>query len=254
MPDKIVPLTPMMKGPIEIIKGPGLIYQKIPAIMADVGAISKDRRNTSQGYAFRGIDDFYNVLHPIMAKHKVFSVPRVLDTHHEERKAKSGATLIYRIYTIEYIFYAEDGSHVDAIVVGEGMDSGDKAGNKAMAVAHKYALIQVFAIPTEGGDDPEDDSHELAGSASKTTSPATEKTTTTYKDDPTAKPIATTEGLGLAELQKDFLEEVDQLPTQEERNRERAWFEKHKVELRTMQAKLDFMRQNDKLRNTGGDG
>ena len=35
------------------------------------------------------------------------------------------------------------------------MDSGDKATNKAMAIAMKYALFQVFCIPTEEMKDPD---------------------------------------------------------------------------------------------------
>lgn len=140
-----------------------LIYKKIPAVMADIGSISKDKRNKAQGYSFRGIDDVYNEIHDVLTKHKVFTIPQVIATHHEERKSKSGGVLIYRIYTIKYTFYAEDGSHVEAVVVGEGMDSGDKAGNKALSVAHKYALIQVFAIPTEEPKDPEHDNHQLSG-------------------------------------------------------------------------------------------
>jgi hypothetical protein len=42
------------------------------------------------------------------------------------------------------------------------MDSGDKATNKAMSVAHKYALIQVFAIPTADDKDPENESPQPA--------------------------------------------------------------------------------------------
>ena len=50
---------------------------------------------------------------------------------------------------IKYTFYAEDGSNVSAVVIGEGMDSAAKASNKAMAVGMKYAMFQVFCIPTE---------------------------------------------------------------------------------------------------------
>ncbi len=245
MSDKIVPLTPM-EGTVEIIKGPGLIYEKISAIMADVGAISKDRKNTSQGYAFRGIDDFYNVLHPILAKHKVFSVPRVLETHHEERRSRKDNVLIYRIYTIEYIFYAEDGSHVSAVVVGEGMDSGDKAGNKAMAVAHKYALIQVFAIPTESNDDPENDSPEVGDPVYKGDPTATTKSSMEPSTDPTAD-------AALLKLQNDFKAEVEKLKG-EEKDRETKWFERNKSIQTTLQAKLNFLRQTDKLKSTAGDG
>jgi hypothetical protein len=35
------------------------------------------------------------------------------------------------------------------------MDSGDKGCNKALAVAHKYALFQTFLIPTEDAVDPD---------------------------------------------------------------------------------------------------
>lgn len=139
----------------------GLIYKKIALIMAEVGSIGKTNRNKQQGYSFRGIDDVYASLQKLMAKHGVFSVPYVVSDNSEERKSKNGATLIYRILTIMYTFYAEDGSNVTSQVIGEGMDSGDKASNKAMAVADKYACCQVFKIPTSEPKDPEVDSHDV---------------------------------------------------------------------------------------------
>lgn len=152
---------PDTKGAL-LTSGVGLIFKKIPLIMAEIGAIGKDRKNEKQHYSFRGVDDVYNSIHNSLTKHKVFTVPTILSAEHEERKAKSGGALIYRIYTIRYRFYAaEDGSYFDAIVIGEGMDSGDKAGNKAMSVAHKYAMLQVFCVPTEDPKDPENDSHEV---------------------------------------------------------------------------------------------
>jgi hypothetical protein len=42
------------------------------------------------------------------------------------------------------------------------MDSGDKAANKAMSVAHKYALLQALCIPTEEMADPDRESFEVA--------------------------------------------------------------------------------------------
>ena len=67
----------------------------------------------------------------------------------EERTTAKGGNLIYSIMKIKYTFYAEDGTSVSAVVVGEGMDSADKSSNKAMAVGMKYAMFQVFCIPTE---------------------------------------------------------------------------------------------------------
>jgi hypothetical protein len=138
------------------------IHEKIVAIMRETESIPKDRKNTGQGYNFRGIDDVYLALHNLLAKHGVFTVPEVIEEHSEERVTKSGSPLIYRILKIKFHFMADDGSEVCATMIGEGMDSGDKAANKAMSVAHKYALLQVFAIPTDDAKDPENDNHDLA--------------------------------------------------------------------------------------------
>lgn len=135
----------------------GLIYKKIIDVMKSIDAIGKSRDNKGQGYKFRGIDEVYNELHPLLAEHGVFTVPVVLEERSEERTTAKGSVLIYRILKMKYWFYAEDGSSIDCIVVGEGMDSGDKASNKAMSVAHKYAFLQIFAIPTEDAKDPENE-------------------------------------------------------------------------------------------------
>jgi hypothetical protein len=138
----------------------GLIFEQINSIMNDITCIAKDRKNTNQGYQFRGIDDVYNELHGLFAKYRVFTVPEVIEEKSEERQSKSGGTLIYRILKIKYTFFGSDGSFIVATVIGEAQDSGDKASNKAMAVAHKYALLQVFCIPTDELKDPENDSPE----------------------------------------------------------------------------------------------
>lgn len=131
------------------------IYQSITKILEEVPAIGKNKKNTTQGFMFRGIDDVMNTFQPLLAKHKVFMVPQILEQTREERQTSKGGTLIYSICKIKYIFYAEDGSSIEAIVVGEGMDSGDKATNKAMAIAMKYAMFQVFCIPTEEMREPD---------------------------------------------------------------------------------------------------
>lgn len=133
------------------------IFETIDLIMKEVPAIGKTKQNTKQNYKFRGIDDVMNKLQPIFAKYKLFVVPEVLEQTREERKTSMGGTLLYSICKIKYTFYAEDGSHVEATVIGEGMDSGDKASNKAMAIALKYALFQVFCIPTEELKDPDNE-------------------------------------------------------------------------------------------------
>lgn len=137
------------------------IYGAIHAVMESIGAIGKDDVNKSQGFKYRGIDAVYNALSPALIKHKVFVVPEVLEQIREERQSAQNKALIYSICKVRYTFYAEDGSSVQAVVIGEGMDSGDKATNKAMSVAFKYACFQVFCIPTEEMMDPDAESPEV---------------------------------------------------------------------------------------------
>ena len=133
------------------------IYESIAAIMQEIPAVGKEKRNKEQGFMYRGIDDVMNALQPLLSKHKVFVVPEVLEQTREERAAKSGRNMLYSILKIKFTLYAEDGSSVSAVVIGEGMDTADKASNKAMAVGMKYALFQVFCIPTEEMVDPDGD-------------------------------------------------------------------------------------------------
>lgn len=134
------------------------IYQAITAAMADIEPIAKGRENKEQRFKFRGIDEIMNELQPVLKKHGLFVVPKVRDVIRQEKASKSGGILLYSIVTMEYTMYAADGSYVTGATVGEGMDSGDKASNKAMAVALKYFLLQTFCIPTEDAKDPDADS------------------------------------------------------------------------------------------------
>lgn len=140
------------------------IFEAMSSVMDEIEAIGKDKK-TSMGngasFSYRGIDQVYNDLHPLLAKHKIFTTPKVLNNQREERTNKGGTTLLYSRVEMQYTFWTIDGSSVECSVIGEGMDSGDKATNKAMAIAHKYALLQTFCIPTEDMPDPDSEVHEV---------------------------------------------------------------------------------------------
>jgi len=138
------------------------IYELIGKAMQTVGAIGKDSRNAQQGFAYRGIDAVMNALNPVMAKLGLFIVPEVLEQTREERVNSKGTTLLYSILKIKYTMYAPDGSNVSCVVIGEGMDTGDKASNKAMSIGLKYACFQLLMIPTEEMVDPDAETHEVA--------------------------------------------------------------------------------------------
>lgn len=132
------------------------IYQAMAAIAAEIGAIGKDKRCTQgASFAYRGIDDVYNALNPIMAKHGVFVLPIAGERTTDQRQTKTGGIMEIVVMRMTYKFCHADGSYVEAVTVGQAMDSGDKATNKAMAIAHKYAILQAFCIPTEDMEDPD---------------------------------------------------------------------------------------------------
>jgi hypothetical protein len=142
------------------------VYQainKVQAALAKTG-ISKDHRNQQgAGYNFRGIDDVYNVVSPLLAEHGLCILPRMLARICEERLSKNGGALFYVTVEAEFdMVSSEDGSKHTIKTFGEAMDSGDKATNKAMSAAYKYACFQAFAIPTEGDNDADAKTHEVA--------------------------------------------------------------------------------------------
>lgn len=166
----------------------GAIFKAMSSVMAAVGHVAKTRQNKQQGYSFRGIDDLYAALQGPMVAAGVFCVPTVLDHSTVERQTKLGGTLIYTTLKVVHRFYASDGSFVDAVTIGEAMDSGDKSSNKAMSAALKYAFLEVFCIPTEGDNDSETQTHEVT---------------------PEARPLAPNPARSLKDRYNDVCEEIE---------------------------------------------
>ncbi len=142
------------------------VYQAIAAVQAELAktGIAKSRKNKQgEGYMFRGIDDVYAALAPLLAAHKLCVIPRVMQRDIAERTSSKGNPLFYVTVHAEFDFVsAEDGSKHTAATFGEAMDSSDKATNKAMSAAYKYAAFMTFAIPTEGDNDADASTHDVA--------------------------------------------------------------------------------------------
>lgn len=150
----------------------GLIYSAMPKIAKAIGAIPKSQKNATQGFNFRGIDQFLNAAHDALCDHGVVVLPEVLDQSQSERPAKSGGVLISTYLTMRFTFTASDGSSVSCSTRGEGMDSGDKSTNKAMSAAMKYALALTFSVPTSDVVDGDADSPEPAHRTAPKPAPA----------------------------------------------------------------------------------
>lgn len=142
---------------------------KVQLALAKDG-IAKSRQNTTQHYSFRGVDDMYNVVGPLLAEHGLIIVPMYKLRRCEERISKQGGALFYVSLIGEYdVICLADGSRLPdrPRLFGEAMDSGDKATNKAMSAAYKYLMMQLFAIPTEGDNDADSNTHEVQAGASR---------------------------------------------------------------------------------------
>jgi len=144
------------------------VYASIAKVSGELAkhGVSKNRKNQQQGYSFRGIDDMYNALAPLLAAEGLVVLPRCLSREVTERTTKNGAALFYVVVDVEFDFVSSrDGSRHTVRMPGEAMDSADKATNKAMSAAYKYAAMQAFCIPTEGDNDADAQTHEVAAKA-----------------------------------------------------------------------------------------
>lgn len=151
------------------------VYQAITAVTAIMAreGISKSRNNATQGYKFRGIDDVYCALSTHLAANHLCILPRVVSRELVERTNKSGGAMSYVTLTVEFdLVSSVDGSKHTIRTMGEAMDSADKATNKAMSAAMKYACLMAFQIPTEGDNDADAHHPEPAPRKGVATAPA----------------------------------------------------------------------------------
>lgn len=117
--------------------------------------IAKERENEQQRYNFRGIDDVYNALSSKLCAARIAVFPSYSGHVVAQRgETKAGAKVYAATVIGDFrIVSAVDGSEVTVTFPGEATDNADKATNKAMSAAFKYMCMQTFCIPTEGDND-----------------------------------------------------------------------------------------------------
>jgi hypothetical protein len=204
----------------EPIKHPDVVTA-IHAVASELSVlgIAKDRVNDHHKFRFRGIDDVYCALSPLLAKHGLVILPLVQESKMTLIPGKDGKQQINVSLMVHYNFFTLGCQSRDCFtsVYAEATDSGDKATSKAMSMAYKTMAFQVFCIPTEGSDDPDYESHER-------TAPKEE----TPKADPKLVPFP--DGFGSVEQALAFL------PNCKTEERLKAW---------TAYAKKEFKGETD---------
>ena len=129
------------------------IAQALSEIMKAVGGIAKKDRNQAQGFNFRGIDSVVNAVSPALQKFGVVVVPSVEEYDYQTVEIGKNRTAMGHVRVkVTYTFIGANGDTIKATVVGEAMDSGDKATAKAMSVAFRTALLQSLSLPTDEVD------------------------------------------------------------------------------------------------------
>ncbi|MGC4951023.1 ERF family protein [Streptomyces sp. DT224] len=119
------------------------------AVMREIGIVGKNGRNEKLNYRFQAYDDIVAAASAPMARYGLRMLPEVTQQQHFQRGNVNVAIL-----TVRYRIRGPLGDELDTplVVVGEGADVSDKATNKAMTAAKKYAFKQAFEI-SDGADD-----------------------------------------------------------------------------------------------------
>jgi hypothetical protein len=139
--------------PALIENGVPKIYQAINAITDALGhdGIAKEKTSKGVSFAYRGVDQVYAALNPLLVQHGVVILPRITLQNTVERMTKSGSALYFSFVNAEFdLICTIDGSKHTIATVGEAMDTSDKSVNKAMSVAYKYAVFLAFCVPIAG--------------------------------------------------------------------------------------------------------
>lgn len=174
---------------------PALIFRQLARINADIVAVAKSGQNNQQGYAFRKIDDIYDHLHGLFAKHGVYILQNVRNREERIYETQKGGKQFKVTLELDYVFTAEDGSSTQSRVIGEGVDSSDKATNKAQQAALKYCLIQLFTIPVKEQIDPDQETIDVLNDDGSQDEPQSQKilieATFDYKNEEIRKLVKT---------------------------------------------------------------
>ena len=128
------------------------VYQAFSAVQKEMSehGIAKGQKNQQQKYAYRGIDDVYNTLGPILAKHGVLIIPRVMAS--EQTPGQKGC---HWKVIVEYNVYGPEGDRLEPVPLahGECIDYSDKGLNKACSAAYKYWVLSSLCVTLEGQEE-----------------------------------------------------------------------------------------------------
>jgi hypothetical protein len=143
------------------------VYRAISAITGEFAktGIAKTHINMRDQYLYRSIDDVLGRLSPLLVRHKLCILPRVLARECEAIAGERDELLTsVRLEVAFDLVSARDGSCHSIQSWGEALDASDKGTAKAMSAAYKSAMLELFCVPVTS-DDADASSHRLKTAA-----------------------------------------------------------------------------------------
>lgn len=162
----------------------GELVKAVNLVMAAVGYVRGTGRNTQQNYTYTSDEDLLRAIQPAMVEAGLALIPVAVTAETDVAyQTKSGGAMWRRAGTVAYNLVHTSGAIMPVTVYAEGADTADKAAAKMMTSAYKYALRQVFAVPT--GDNAEAD-HKIGQEALAASAPPPRQTNGASKGKPPA--------------------------------------------------------------------
>jgi len=141
------------------------VYKAINAVAGELSrkGIAKANTHLEDGYNYRSIDDVMGRLSPLLAKHRLCVLPRVIERISSEQSGPGPTNLSIVALKVAFdLVSAHDASKHTVEMYAEAFDDSDKATSKALSAAYKSAMLQTFCIPLAGLEDPDTSSPKLA--------------------------------------------------------------------------------------------
>lgn len=125
------------------------VYVMMQNVQRDMlEGIAKNGINKEQKYKYRSLEDVVNAIAPLLVKHCLLLTPEVVKMDISSFTGRSGGIMHRAVVHTNYnVICTCDGSKHVISACGEGVDSSDKATNKANSFCYKYAITQAFNIP-----------------------------------------------------------------------------------------------------------
>lgn len=143
------------------------VASKINQVMKTVSNLSKDKQVQGGGnYAYLSEEKIVTALHNACTECGLVFAPLSMEIleNREDTTRNGGILHCTRILVTYQAIDKDEGDSMVIQALGEGSDSGDKALNKCMTAAYKYALRQTFMITTGEEEADQESSQEISQS------------------------------------------------------------------------------------------